>query len=79
MTSRARSDTDLPSDEHSEFDLSPFGDMRSEYIRDPVNRGQSTNAVPSTELLDLYTLLRFYYLYCRICEKCTYELLTLSM
>ena len=60
-------------------DLSPVGDIRSEYIRDPVNRGQSTNAVPSTELLDFYTLVRFYYLYYRICEKCTYELLTLSM
>ena len=30
-------------------------------MRDPVDRGQSTNAAPSPELLDFYTLLRFYY------------------
>ena len=30
--------------------LSPVGDIRIEYIRDPVDRGQSTDAAPLTEL-----------------------------
>ena len=42
-------------------DLSPVGDIRIEYIRDTDNRGQSTDAAPLTELLDLYTLLHVYY------------------
>ena len=40
--------------------LSPVGDIKIEYIRDPVNRGQSTDAAPLTELLDFYTLLHVY-------------------
>ena len=40
--------------------LSPVGDIRIEYIRDPVDRGQSTDAAPLTELLDFYTLLHVY-------------------
>ena len=32
--------------------LSPVGDIRIEYIGDPVDRGQSTDAAPLTELLD---------------------------
>ena len=40
--------------------LSPVGDIRIEYIKDTVNRGQSTDATPLTELLDFYTLLHVY-------------------
>ena len=40
--------------------LSPVGDIRIEYIGDPVDRGQSTDAAPLTELLDFYTLLHIY-------------------
>ena len=40
--------------------LSPVGDIRIEYIGDPVDRGQSTDAAPLTELLDFYTLLHVY-------------------
>ena len=40
--------------------LIPVGDIRIEYIRDPVDRGQSTDAAPLTELLDFYTLLHVY-------------------
>ena len=40
--------------------LSPVGDIRIEYIRDPVDRGQSTDAAPLTELFDFYTLLHVY-------------------
>ena len=40
--------------------LSPVGDIRIEYIRDPVDRGQSTDAAPLTELLHFYTLLHIY-------------------
>ena len=40
--------------------LSPVGDITIEYIGDPVDRGQSTDAAPLTELLDFYTLLHIY-------------------
>ena len=40
--------------------LSPVGDIRIEYIGHPVDRGQSTDAAPLTELLDFYTLLHIY-------------------
>ena len=40
--------------------LSPVGDIRIDYIGDPVDRGQSTDAAPLTELLDFYTLLHIY-------------------
>ena len=40
--------------------LSPVGDIRIEYIGDPVDGGQSTDAAPLTELLDFYTLLHIY-------------------
>ena len=40
--------------------LIPVGDIRIVYIRDPVDRGQSTDATPLTELLDFYTLLHVY-------------------
>ena len=40
--------------------LSPVGDIRIEYIWDPVDRGQSTYAAPLTELLDFYTHLHIY-------------------
>ena len=40
--------------------LIPVGDIRIEYIRDPVDRGQSTDAAPLTESLDFYTLLHVY-------------------
>ena len=40
--------------------LSPVGDIRIDYIGDPVYRGQSTDAAPLTELLDFYTLLHIY-------------------
>ena len=40
--------------------LIPVGDIRIEYIRDPVDRGQSTDAAPLTELLIFYTLLHVY-------------------
>ena len=40
--------------------LRPVGDIRIEYIGDPVDRGQSTDAAPLTELLDFYTLLHIY-------------------
>ena len=40
--------------------LIPVGDIRIEYIRDPVDRGQSTDATPLTELLIFYTLLHVY-------------------
>ena len=40
--------------------LSPVGDIRIEYIGDPVDQGQSTDAAPLTELLDFYTLLHIY-------------------
>ena len=38
----------------------PVGDIRIEYLRDPVDRGQSTDAAPLTELLIFYTLLHLY-------------------
>ena len=37
-----------------------LGTSGANIYRDPVNRGQSTNAAPSPELPDFYTLLRFY-------------------
>ena len=40
--------------------LIPVGDIRIDYLRDPVDRGQSTDATPLTELLVLYTLLHLY-------------------
>ena len=40
--------------------LSPVGDIRIVYIRDPVDRGQSSDAAPLTELFDFYTLLHVY-------------------
>ena len=40
--------------------LNPVGDIRIEYIGDPVDRGESTDAAPLTELLDFYTLLHIY-------------------
>ena len=40
--------------------LSPVGDIRIEYIGDPFDRGQSTDAAPLTDLLDFYTLLHIY-------------------
>ena len=40
--------------------LIPVGDIRIEYIRDPVDRGQSTDAAPLTDLLIFYTLLHVY-------------------
>ena len=51
-------DTDW-SDECS-VGLSPVGDIRMGYIGDSVDRGQSTDAAPLTELLDFYTLLHIY-------------------
>ena len=36
----------------------PVGDTRIDYLRDPVDRGQSTDAAPLTELLLFYTLRR---------------------
>ena len=41
--------------EHS-VGLIPVGDIRIDYLRDPVDRGQSTDAVSLTELLLFYTL-----------------------
>ena len=38
----------------------PVGAIRIGYLRDPVDRGQSTDAAPLTELLIFYTLLNFY-------------------
>ena len=38
----------------------PVGDIRIDYLRDPVDRGQSTDAAPLPELLVLYTLLHLY-------------------
>ena len=38
----------------------PVGDISIEYLRDPVDRGQSTDATPLTELLIFYTLLHLY-------------------
>ena len=35
----------------------PVGDIRIEYLRDPVDGGQSTDAAPLTKLLIFYTLL----------------------
>ena len=35
--------------------LSLVGDIRIGYLRDPVDRGQSTDAAPLTELLVFYT------------------------
>ena len=35
----------------------PVGDIRIDYLRDPVDRGQSTDAAPLTELLLFYTLV----------------------
>ena len=40
--------------------LIPVGDIRIDYLRDPVDREQSTDAAPLPELLVLYTLLHFY-------------------
>ena len=40
--------------------LSPVGDIMIEYIGDPVDRGQSTDAAPLAELFDFYTLLHIY-------------------
>ena len=40
--------------------LIPVGDIRIDYLRDPVDRGQSTDAAPLTELLVFYTLLHLY-------------------
>ena len=37
--------------------LIPVGDIRIDYLRDPVDRGQSTDAAPLTELLVFYMLL----------------------
>ena len=36
----------------------PVGDIRIDYLRNPVDRGQSTDAAPLTELLLFYTLRR---------------------
>ena len=38
--------------------LIPVGDIRIDYLKDPVDRAQSTDAVPLTELLLFYTLRR---------------------
>ena len=38
----------------------PVGAIRIGYLRDPVDRRQSTDATPLTELLIFYTLLHFY-------------------
>ena len=38
--------------------LIPVGDIRIDYLRDPVDRGQLTDAAPLTELLLFYTLRR---------------------
>ena len=38
----------------------PVGDIRIDYLRDPVDRGQSTDAAPLTELLVFYALLHLY-------------------
>ena len=40
--------------------LSLVGDIRIGYLRDPVDRGQSTDAAPLTELLVFYTLHHLY-------------------
>ena len=40
--------------------LIPVRDIRIDYLRDPVDRGQSTDAAPLTELLVFYTLLHLY-------------------
>ena len=40
--------------------LIPDGDIRIDYLRDLVDRGQSTDAVSLTELLVFYTLLHLY-------------------
>ena len=40
--------------------LSPVGDIRIGYLRDPVDRRQSTDAAPLTELLVFYTLHHLY-------------------
>ena len=40
--------------------LIQVGDIRIEYLRNPVDRGQSTDAAPLTKLLDFYTLLHIY-------------------
>ena len=39
---------------------SRVGDIRIDYLRDTVDRGQSTDAAPLTELLVFYTLLHLY-------------------
>ena len=38
--------------------LIPVGDIRMDYLREPVDRGQSPDAAPLTELLLFYTLRR---------------------
>ena len=40
--------------------ISPVGDIKIDYLRDPVDRGQSTDAAPLTELLVFYTLIHLY-------------------
>ena len=40
--------------------VSPVGDIRIGYLRDSVDRKQSTDAAPLTELLVFYTLLHLY-------------------
>ena len=40
--------------------LIPVGDIRIDYLSDPVDRGQSTDTVPLTELLVFYMLLHLY-------------------
>ena len=40
--------------------LIPVGDIRIDYLRDTVDRGQSTDAAPLSELLVFYTLLHLY-------------------
>ena len=40
--------------------LIPVGDIRIDNLRDPVDRGQSTDAAPLTELLVFYMLLHLY-------------------
>ena len=36
----------------------PVGEIRIDYLRDPADRGQSTDATPSTELFLFYTIRR---------------------
>ena len=40
--------------------VSPVGNVRIEYIGDAFSQGQSTDAAPLTELIDLYTFLQTY-------------------